>query len=429
MLIKILYLDLLEVGDPRADEIYRKHIEIITEGSFKENGNPDKCSLEGFKREFLKVYKSISLSSFDPRLSLVPVGTDGGILDGAHRMACALKLGLNVEVLPIDAQTKTYDSEFFIKNGMPIEWCELAVKNALRYFPNVFVACVWAGHEACKELEKHVDIIYSKKVKSDIRSVKNLVIEFYGQEEWIGSLNNGFSGADGKVEPCLSKDGNLYLVWFKCSRSILDLKDTVREKFGLGKHSIHITDTAEECVGHSDFLLSEAFEHIIHRFDFDSRFSVLALKMLKESREKISEGVISGSCLWALSNYREASDIDFITKRTVTQDQETHNCYESFFPVPIEALIDKNLYSFKFMGFRFLDFFPIVWMKEKRGEPKDKLDLNLINEKKTCLWDKFSGHYIYIRMRSKFLLVKLLKALGLLEYAILIKSKVAKWNR
>ncbi|HGH6016989.1 TPA: hypothetical protein AB5H59_004097, partial [Vibrio mimicus] len=192
-------------------------------------------------------------------------------------------------------------------NGMPDEYCEIALKNGLKYIKDVNLACIWQGDSLLELLSNNSDIYFVKSISSTYTSVKNLVVEFYSGESWIGDIGNSFSGADGKVIPCVSKEKNIHLVWFKSNLNLLVLKENLRKKVGVGKHSIHITDNYEQCMVHSKFLLSQAFKLLINNFSYNSSICIDYLKKLN-NEDIPSSAVLSGSAILALSNKRKSSD-------------------------------------------------------------------------------------------------------------------------
>ena len=89
---KIAYIEARETGGDMsfARELYRKHIEAFSEGYFTEPGDENKDSLEKFFSVFDELIDDFKKNGFNPEKSLIPVGQNNIILDGAHRTACAI---------------------------------------------------------------------------------------------------------------------------------------------------------------------------------------------------------------------------------------------------------------------------------------------------------------------------------------------------
>jgi hypothetical protein len=67
-----------------------------------------------------KLLLSMSIRGFMPQHA-VPVGPDGEVLGGAHRVACALALGISeiaVERKPDKVWAPAWDEQWFIDQGM-----------------------------------------------------------------------------------------------------------------------------------------------------------------------------------------------------------------------------------------------------------------------------------------------------------------------
>ncbi|EKG54518.1 hypothetical protein [Vibrio cholerae] len=424
---KLLYLDMLEMGDPRAEDIYDKHIYIITEGTVKEKGNQRKNSYDVFRKDFLSIYESIKDSGFCSEESIVPVGHDGSILDGAHRVASAIKSNAEVLTIELEAECKNYDYQYFIDNGMPDQYCSLALRNGLRYIKDINLACIWQGDVLLDLLSDNSDVYFVKSISSTYTSVKNLVVEFYSGESWIGDLSNSFSGADGKVIPCLSNDKNIHLVWFKSNLNLLELKDHLRKKVGVGKHSIHITDNFEQCMVHSRFLLSQAFDLLVNNFSYNKSICVDYLNKLK-NEDIPSSAIISGSAILALSNKRKSSDVDYFYDENVDGklDVSTHNSLAEYLPYNKDLMFGNDLLTFDFLGIKFLDLWSIIEFKKNRNEEKDIIDIKLIYSNKRKLADAIKGCWVFFKIKIKHKLINFLTMVDLIDIAIALKRKVMR---
>ena len=94
--VKLLYARhyLQQIGEPRDISIralYRRHILLRTNG--REPGSDSKTSLDRYELEFRQLIDSIRLQGFQPD-GAIPLHHDGRILNGAHRIAAAIALGI-----------------------------------------------------------------------------------------------------------------------------------------------------------------------------------------------------------------------------------------------------------------------------------------------------------------------------------------------
>ena len=80
---------------PGAEAMYARHILARTGG--REPGRPDKSNVEQYFAAARALFLSMRARGFDPRHP-VPVDQWGRLRDGAHRVACAAVLGLELEL-------------------------------------------------------------------------------------------------------------------------------------------------------------------------------------------------------------------------------------------------------------------------------------------------------------------------------------------
>ena len=101
LMAKWFYIDAKVQGADMAyaREIYAKHIEAFSEGTFTEPGTEEKNTIEKYYFAFDELIEDIRENGFDSQKSLVPVGKDNVLLDGAHRCACVAYFGKKVKVI------------------------------------------------------------------------------------------------------------------------------------------------------------------------------------------------------------------------------------------------------------------------------------------------------------------------------------------
>ncbi|OXM56082.1 hypothetical protein CFP71_14720 [Amycolatopsis thailandensis] len=90
--------------------------------------------------------------------------------------------------------------------------------------------------------------------------LRSFLIDTYDGEPWIGSPTDGFRFSHDKSKACWRESERLdvLLVRAGSSADLAELKDTVRKLARVGKHSMHLTDTAEE----TQYLWTVANAHV-----------------------------------------------------------------------------------------------------------------------------------------------------------------------
>lgn len=238
-----------------AKELYIKHIEAFSDGYFNEPGDDNKTSIDDFFREFNALIKSIKEEGFDNSKSLIPVGKDNIILDGAHRTACAIYFNKPVQIIKFDDFEFNFNYEYFRGKRLTEELLGYMAIDFARYSNSkLYCACIWPASPVEKRkqvldlINKNGKIIYERDVQLDFEGLRNLMIQIYGHQEWIGSTDDEFIGVNGKVDPCYVPGVPCKIVLFEGGEleEVLKMKDDIREIFSIGKHALHISDTLEE---------------------------------------------------------------------------------------------------------------------------------------------------------------------------------------
>jgi len=108
--------------DPDAERVYLWHIKLRSGDRMKADVATDKwkTSLDHYLAAAKELHASMISGGFDPRFP-IPVDQDGEILDGSHRVACALSLGLPrvaVEFRNERVWAPAWDYVWFLKAGM-----------------------------------------------------------------------------------------------------------------------------------------------------------------------------------------------------------------------------------------------------------------------------------------------------------------------
>jgi len=124
-----LWRHFLSEDDPGAVDVYVEHI-AKRAGTHK--------PISEYLPAAIDLFRSMKANGFDKRHP-VPVNRHWGLLGGAHRVSCALVLGLDVLVdkLDTDHEWPPWGREWFEKHGMAIElpWVESLLED-LRVEPS-----------------------------------------------------------------------------------------------------------------------------------------------------------------------------------------------------------------------------------------------------------------------------------------------------
>lgn len=253
---KLFYID-NRINNPElARKIYQEHI-IAFNPDGKEPGRDDKHGVNDFIASFDRLINDLSTRGFDDSKSLVPVGTEGFILDGSHRVAVLAYYNEPVTILRFNGVNPIirFDYEYFKKRGLSWSVCDCIAEEMVRWLNNIRVACIWPRVSQEKDRQTIIDSLsarhtigYRKDLRVSLTSLSKFIARCYAHQSWVGDSQNNFAGAADKALQCFGKGGKISFVFFEMedSDNLVATKDGIRSMFPYEKHSIHITDNQEE---------------------------------------------------------------------------------------------------------------------------------------------------------------------------------------
>lgn len=276
LLIKLLYVEakVTGYGLDYALNVYINHIHAITAFKDEENGQADKNNIDAFVKTFDSLISEIKENGFDATKSVIPISSDNIILDGAHRLACCIYFNIPVSVTKIEhvglskeIVPPIYDWKYFKRYLLEQNILDTAARQYIKYINNnIYIACLWPKasdvakrQNAIELIKKEYHIVYIKSFSPSFRLFDRLIAQIYMHDSWVGNIENGFSGSQGKSLLTYKKGSELTFIVFEGSGNgdIISFKDRVREIFQIGKHSIHITDNAEQSAFLADVVLND----------------------------------------------------------------------------------------------------------------------------------------------------------------------------
>jgi len=430
---KIFYLNYKDKCPELSEELYKMHIYAITNGSFKEFGNLDKDSFKSFINEFNRVFDSLKKNQFDTTISLIPLTKEGGILlNGAHRTAAAINLGIKVPTIKIEHKNPNYNLNFFKTRGLSNFNIELALFEYLKYKKNTFIACIWpVAQKKRNQILQSIgekNILYTKNVNFSPQGAQNLISILYEGHSWLGSIEEGYKGAISKYAKTFTASGEVSFIFFEENNlnDVLNLKSAIRSELKLGKHSIHINDTHNESIDLSKYILNENSIYFLNNFkplNIKSKYS-----LLKKYRKKIlsmgynhEDFVIVGSYPLNIFGIIESNDLDYLSKDNIILDEDeigSHNKIVDYYQKSVNDLIYNPQNFFYYKGLKFLSLNRVMNFKEKRGELKDKIIVAKFLRKDKTLKNYFNKLLYLIQLlkyKSISLIIKYSKPLGLYD--------------
>ena len=375
--------------------IYKEHLRVWN--GFKEYNNPNKNTFEAFDDTYRRLINDLS-NGFDGTKSKIPLMDKKWVLNGAHRMGAALVNNVDVECVAgtngVDG-VKDCSYRLFKNLGLDDKYMDRTTIEYAKLKPNTRMVFLFPS--ANGKIDKVLQILNTlgkifcyKSVALSYTGAFNLMRELYLEETWVGNFNSNFSGYRHKQKLCYPDYNPTYgfLVEFDDIDSSLRAKEAIRDLYKIGKHSVHINDTHEETVRLSKLIFNENSIHHLNNMKLVNY--VKFENCLQEFKNQFTDKDIDDYCVTAsstLSAYglREGSDLDYLhSNPKILIDTNglihSHNDYGiGRYHLDRDEIIHNPENHFYHRGVKFASLNIIKELKLKRNEPKDKVDIKLIN--------------------------------------------------
>lgn len=246
---KLYYIRNRQRNPELAVKVYKEHIKAFNP-DLTEPGNSGKSGYDAFLSVFDNLIEQFRTEEFDPEQSLVPVTQDNILLDGAHRVAALAFWDKPVGVARFgDVCPKAdFNYDYFKRRGLSWNTMDVIACEMTQYLPNLHVACLWPRiadkSKAISLIGARFYIAYEKTVNVSLRAFQRLIAGVYAGQPWT---QNPESLKDKSLQ-CFGFNRKIVFVFFVADNlnDVVALKDEIRNMYGAGKHSIHITDNSRE---------------------------------------------------------------------------------------------------------------------------------------------------------------------------------------
>ena len=359
------------------------------------DGNP-KTSPDDFINGYETLIQTLKSEGFNNDCGSVPIGKNGEILDGAHRLSVCAFLDLDIDAVNTDSSLSYWDYSYFRAKGMRNDMMDYGALEYVKLNPNAYIVNLQPVTKTEKDnfvvdiLEKYGFVYYKKDCWVSFNGLVNLKKIYYGSSwekaTWIGTSDNGFSGAKDHAACSMGKNPMRVFV-FVCDsiENVKKAKEEIRELYGIGNHSVHINDTHEEavCLAENYFNENTLFQLNTRPYQFHDDVFEKHIGYLKTecAKNHISIDNICGAGSTPLNVFhiRRSRDLDYLTidKGCLPENEviSSHNKYQDFYPHPIQDIITNPAYHMYYDGMKFISLEVHYAMKRKRHEvPKDVLD-------------------------------------------------------
>lgn len=383
-----------------AKKVYEHHLDVW--GGFTEK-SPAKNGVSDFYEAYHSVLDNMRDNGFDEDISCIPITNNGLLLNGAHRTAAAICYNKPVicEKSTLDKGQVLCSADYFINkrdivpNGMDSKIADAIALEYVNLKDDIFVASLYEHTQLFQNqindilIKNNIHVVYSKQISLSETGKLNYVISAYSGEAWIRGGSNGYPGAQEQAKLNFSKGNKVNVLILECSdiKNIISAKEQIRELVGVGKPSIHITDTKQEAWNNATIALHAPTLEFINSSCVGSFNDMKIRKLVEETRQiiersnlELEDVCVVGSAPLALYGGRDCRDFDLLHLQTdthlaCTDRVASHMDYARYYQDAPHRIIydpDKHIYAH---GMKFLSIRGMIGMKLARGEEKDFRDI------------------------------------------------------
>ncbi len=260
---KLYYIRRIKDAPEDALAVYKEHIKAFNP-DLREPGRDDKNSLDDFVNAFDMLISIFKNEEFKDDVSIVPVDSNGVILDGAHRIAALAFYDRQVTVAQFtDVYSKgEFNYDYFKYRGLSSQVLNKIALEMTQWLPNIKVACIWPSVQnksfAINLLKNIFQPIFELDLKFSLKQLEDFIGVIYSHQPWTSNLD----AVKDKAIHCFG-NGNVRFVLFEsCDNdNLIRVKSDIRDFYKLGNHSVHITDNQQETIQIAEMIFAEQCEY------------------------------------------------------------------------------------------------------------------------------------------------------------------------
>lgn len=393
-----------------AEQLYRKHIQALSGGH--EIGNEKKNSIDAYVSIFQLLIDDIKANGFDEQKSVVPVGGDNIIMDGAHRVSIAICLRKRLPIVRFPGLRSKYGFQFFEERLLDRIYMDHMALEYIKKRDSAYSACVWprVGNSSKIEMmedimHQYAKIVYKKKLSLNYNGLCNLMIQAYKDFEWIGKLEAKFNGVTAQADLCYAPNAPMY--YYVLEINSLDtarqMKTRIRDMYKIGNFSMHTTDTQEESLLIGKMLLNDSavsflnegnpFEDISFYKQIDNLSRIL-------TSDEIRKIAITGESVLGIYGLKKVKELiitgDNGIINSLSQNAEGNLIHKDTFIYPQQFLYDPRYY-FHYGKVKFLTLFAL-----KKSGSLSLEDIKLVNTLKESSGGQKIGKTILKELKRRY---------------------------
>ncbi|MBR1927572.1 MAG: hypothetical protein IJ840_07500 [Bacteroidales bacterium] len=145
---KLFYVRNRKTRPLLARRVYYENLRVLVPSGKEWGKEKEKSSFAVHFKVFDSLIGSFGSGDFDPSVSIVPVGKDHVLMDGAHRVSTLAFYGKDVTVCSFpEVPSDEFPYSFFLENGMSRRSADLSALEGVRFVEGMCVLKVLPGGE------------------------------------------------------------------------------------------------------------------------------------------------------------------------------------------------------------------------------------------------------------------------------------------
>ncbi|MFT4244724.1 MAG: hypothetical protein ACMXYB_04710 [Candidatus Woesearchaeota archaeon] len=406
------------------EQKYVKYFENLYLSSIKRiNGGieDDKKSPQDFLKKFNKLIKSIEKNGFNKKYP-IPIGEDGILLNGAHRLAVCMYLNISPEVKYFKKKSELkFDINFFEKAGFKKIHIYRIINEYCKLKPNKNIFILWEPSKKYwksikSKISKSQRIVFQNQYRLNKKAMRNLIKDMY-YYEFKHSLKNYINLKISNLEKYSTNSQILVIVTEPILNTpTIQIKNEIREKLhNKIPRELFITLHTNDNLEHSRYLINllfnynniEYLNYISDKYSKKVEKKLLFLENFIQKNNINKEDIcIDSGTVLEICGIRSSSDIDIIVKEKPKNIKkvplvEIHNKNINSHKTNIsdEEIIDLDYCHFYYKGFKCVNL-GLIKLRKNSESKKEKIDIKLIENFLTK--KKFSHLHIFEELNFKF---------------------------
>jgi O-antigen/teichoic acid export membrane protein len=385
-----------------AEAIYLKHIGEIN--AFIEVDGEGKIGVSNYLTSFRDLFTSMRDNGWKEKNGPIPLAVDGSILDGAHRCAIALALGIQVPVIRTQLAPHDLGIDYFsgkaISEGDINNW----IITLVGFKKNVRAIVIYAANGNRDEIKFSgikVNILHYQKLKLNKRASWNFIAEIYAKESWALDEDSGLGSIDNKHRNCFPNgEGDVSVLLTDSPQDLVSqFKLEYRKMRNIGNHSVHTTDQPQDTFSVVGMIFNQ--NSLKRLFCANLRpYPSFIKRILCDNPESEMGTILVGSSVLAAHGCRNAGDIDCLSIENIEEAQNKWRQFQTEGNLNIANIFVNPEEHLWYCGRKIWSIENALKYKKSRASLTDESDVELLTKLRENIDDALANENLKIELKT-----------------------------